>query len=249
MTALFSRGTVPSSLRVGAPGQDLPLVNASGHRGAGGDRFLIGKPRRSSLAAPARPRRASGSGPSASIHISTRVPAPPCDCPDPHRPGLPRETRTRCSNFLRSPAAARSIDVLPGRHPAGAEARQSTSVTTAMAVPHLLHQPPACSGLQVVTGFGLYARHEPPPGIPGSPPGVAPLMGGEMAVRQWHHAMLWFYVLFTMVHVYLVVYHDYVEGRGTTSLHGGRLEVHRAPAGRAAGQEVAPCWSSASATS
>lgn len=46
---------------------------------------------------------------------------------------------------------------------------------------------------------------------------VIPLMGGDFAVRQWHHAMMWFFVIFAMVHIYLVFYHDYIEGRGTTS--------------------------------
>ena len=56
---------------------------------------------------------------------------------------------------------------------------------------------------------------------------VVPLMGSEAVVRQWHHAMLWFYVLFVMVHVYLVFYHDYVEGRGTTSSMVGGWKFER----------------------
>jgi len=69
---------------------------------------------------------------------------------------------------------------------------------------------------QVATGFALYGPTS------GSVAGkafawVTPLMGSEQTVRQWHHGMLWFYLLFTLVHVYLVFYHDYIEGRGTTS--------------------------------
>ena len=56
---------------------------------------------------------------------------------------------------------------------------------------------------------------------------VIPLMGSEAVVRQWHHTMLWFYVLFTLVHVYLVFYHDYVEGRGTTSSMVGGWKFER----------------------
>ncbi len=34
--------------------------------------------------------------------------------------------------------------------------------------------------------------------------------------------LLWFFVLFTIVHVYLAFYHDYIEGRGTiSSIVGG----------------------------
>ena len=79
---------------------------------------------------------------------------------------------------------------------------------------------------QVLTGFALYAP------MSNSFLGwlsawVIPVMGGDFAVRQWHHAMLWFYVLFSMVHIYLVFYHDYVEGRGTTSSMVGGWKFER----------------------
>ena len=50
---------------------------------------------------------------------------------------------------------------------------------------------------------------------------IVPLMGGDFAVRQWHHMVMWFFIIFTMVHVYLVFYHDYVEGRGVISSMAG----------------------------
>ena len=56
---------------------------------------------------------------------------------------------------------------------------------------------------------------------------VVPVMGGDFAVRQWHHICMWFFVLFTMVHVYLVFYHDYVEGRATTSSMVGGWKFER----------------------
>ena len=56
---------------------------------------------------------------------------------------------------------------------------------------------------------------------------AVPLMGGDAAVRQWHHVMMWFFVVFTIVHVYLVFYHDYVEGRGTTSSMVGGWKFER----------------------
>jgi Ni/Fe-hydrogenase 1 B-type cytochrome subunit len=74
---------------------------------------------------------------------------------------------------------------------------------------------------QVATGFGLYAAMSEGP-IPNLFRWVVPLLGGDAAVRQLHHAMLWFFVLFTLVHVYLVAYHDHVEGRGiVSSMVGG----------------------------
>jgi len=79
---------------------------------------------------------------------------------------------------------------------------------------------------QALTGFALYGPMSR--SILGKLAAwVVPLMGSEMVVRQWHHAMLWFYVLFTLVHVYLVFYHDYVEGRGTTSSMVGGWKFER----------------------
>ncbi len=69
---------------------------------------------------------------------------------------------------------------------------------------------------QVFTGFALYSSMSDS-FLPGLFTWVVPLMGGDFAVRQWHHAFMWFFVVFTIIHVYLVVYHDYVEGTGTTS--------------------------------
>ena len=79
---------------------------------------------------------------------------------------------------------------------------------------------------QALTGFALYGPMSRT-FLGTAAAWIVPLMGGEMAVRQWHHAMLWFYVLFAMVHVYLVFYHDYVEGRGTTSSMVGGWKFER----------------------
>ncbi len=44
----------------------------------------------------------------------------------------------------------------------------------------------------------------------------------EMTLRFWHHATLWFFILFVITHIYLVIYHDYVEARGViSSIVGG----------------------------
>jgi Ni/Fe-hydrogenase 1 B-type cytochrome subunit len=73
---------------------------------------------------------------------------------------------------------------------------------------------------QSVTGFGLYAAMSTS-WLPQQFVWIVPLMGGDFAVRQWHHVMMWFFVIFSMVHVYLVFYHDYVEGRGVISSMAG----------------------------
>lgn len=81
---------------------------------------------------------------------------------------------------------------------------------------------------QVATGFALYGpmSHS----ILGRAfAWVSPAMGGDIDVREWHHAMLWFYALFTMTHLYLVFYHDYIEGRGTTSSMVGGWKFEKEP--------------------
>jgi len=74
---------------------------------------------------------------------------------------------------------------------------------------------------QILTGFALYSSMSSW-GFTKAFSWVVPLLGGDMAVRQWHHAAMWFFILFAMIHVYLVLYHDFVEGRGTmSSIVGG----------------------------
>lgn len=69
---------------------------------------------------------------------------------------------------------------------------------------------------QCVTGFALYSGMSHA-WLPRMFAWIVPMMGGDFAVRQWHHIFMWFFIWFVLVHVYLVFYHDYIEGRGTTS--------------------------------
>jgi Ni/Fe-hydrogenase 1 B-type cytochrome subunit len=74
---------------------------------------------------------------------------------------------------------------------------------------------------QAVTGFGLYAAMSAS-WLPRLFAWIVPLMGGDFAVRQWHHLAMWAFVVFAMIHVYIAFYHDYVEGRGViSSIMGG----------------------------
>jgi Ni/Fe-hydrogenase 1 B-type cytochrome subunit len=69
---------------------------------------------------------------------------------------------------------------------------------------------------QAVTGFALYSDMSGS-FFPWLFSWVTPLMGGDAIVRQFHHLAMWFFIVFVIIHVYLVFYHDFVEGRGTTS--------------------------------
>ncbi len=79
---------------------------------------------------------------------------------------------------------------------------------------------------QCFTGFALYSSMSSS-FLPRMFAWVIPAMGGDFAVRQWHHVFMWFFVVFVIIHVYLVFYHDYVEGRGTTSSMVGGWKFER----------------------
>lgn len=93
-------------------------------------------------------------------------------------------------------------------------------------------------GIQCLTGFGLYASMSNW-WLPRFFIWVPALLGGDILTRQVHHWTMWFFILFAVIHVYLVFYHDYVEGRGEISSMGGgwkfieeeafQKEEHRAP--------------------
>ena len=75
--------------------------------------------------------------------------------------------------------------------------------------------------LMIVTGFALYSNMSHAL-FPQFFNWITPLLGGDITVRIVHHTAMWVFVLFIMIHVYLVFYHDYVEGRGeTSSIVGG----------------------------
>ncbi|NOQ92571.1 MAG: Ni/Fe-hydrogenase, b-type cytochrome subunit [Flavobacteriaceae bacterium] len=70
--------------------------------------------------------------------------------------------------------------------------------------------------VQIFTGFGLYA---PTSGwwLPKLFAWVPDLFGGDAQTRFVHHISTWLFIIFTMIHVYLVFYHDWLEGRGESS--------------------------------
>jgi Ni/Fe-hydrogenase 1 B-type cytochrome subunit len=72
------------------------------------------------------------------------------------------------------------------------------------------------SAFQIVTGFALYAPMSDA-WLPQLWAWVVPAMGGDGNVRIWHHLVTWFFIVFSIVHIYLSVFHDYVEGEGEIS--------------------------------
>jgi Ni/Fe-hydrogenase 1 B-type cytochrome subunit len=74
--------------------------------------------------------------------------------------------------------------------------------------------------VQCLTGFGLYASMSDW-WFPNLFSWVPAMLGGDILTRQIHHWVMWFFIIFAFIHVYLVFYHDYVEGRGEISSMGG----------------------------
>ena len=74
--------------------------------------------------------------------------------------------------------------------------------------------------IMVLTGFALYSNMSMAY-FPGMFEWVTTLLGGDIIVRMVHHVAMWVFILFILVHVYLVFYHDYVEGHGEISSMGG----------------------------
>ncbi len=69
---------------------------------------------------------------------------------------------------------------------------------------------------QCLTGFGLYAAMSPS-WFPKLFSWFVPMVGGDMMARHIHHLLMWIFIIFSMVHIYLVFYHDYIERNGVTS--------------------------------
>jgi Ni/Fe-hydrogenase 1 B-type cytochrome subunit len=70
--------------------------------------------------------------------------------------------------------------------------------------------------VQIFTGFGLYAPTSSW-WLPKLFAWVPWVLGDEMTTRFVHHISTWLFIIFTLVHVYLVFYHDWLEGRGESS--------------------------------
>jgi Ni/Fe-hydrogenase 1 B-type cytochrome subunit len=80
---------------------------------------------------------------------------------------------------------------------------------------------------QVVTGFALYAPMSDA-WLPQLFAWVVPAMGGDGNVRIWHHLVTWLFIVFTLIHVYLSVFHEVVEAEGEiSSMVSGSKYFHR----------------------
>ncbi|WP_242084654.1 Ni/Fe-hydrogenase, b-type cytochrome subunit [Aestuariivivens sediminis] len=75
--------------------------------------------------------------------------------------------------------------------------------------------------VQIFTGFGLYSDMSDW-WLPDLFDWVVPLFGSDFMVRKIHHISTWLFILFVLIHLYLVFYHDWLDGRGeVSSMFGG----------------------------
>ena len=93
------------------------------------------------------------------------------------------------------------------------------------------------AAFSIVSGFALYSQMSAA-WFPSLFRWVIPLFGSEASLRFWHHSAMWGFILFIMVHVYLAIYEDYVDGHGAiSSMIGGWkfMDRHAVKAARAQG--------------
>ncbi len=72
------------------------------------------------------------------------------------------------------------------------------------------------TAFQITTGAALYAPMSTF-WLPHLFGWVSPLMGGDNLVRMWHHAFAWVFIIFSMIHLYLTIFHDMTESRSEIS--------------------------------
>ncbi len=69
---------------------------------------------------------------------------------------------------------------------------------------------------QVMTGLGLMADTSTW-WLPKMFHWIVPALGGDITARYIHHIFTWIFMAFVVIHVYLVLFHDYLEARGEAS--------------------------------
>jgi len=75
---------------------------------------------------------------------------------------------------------------------------------------------------QILTGLALYSESNPGGFWDHLVGWVIPLLGGAFGVRMWHHTFAWGFVIFAILHVYIVTFdsHQYRNGLITSMISG-----------------------------
>ena len=70
--------------------------------------------------------------------------------------------------------------------------------------------------IMIFTGFGMYAPTSEW-WLPDLFAWVPYVLGGDFNTRMIHHITMWLIIFITVIHIYLVLYHEWLEGRGEVS--------------------------------
>lgn len=78
---------------------------------------------------------------------------------------------------------------------------------------------------QIFTGFALFSESNPGGFWSYAAGWVIPLMGGSFQVRMWHHLLAWGFLVFGILHIYIVFYDglQYRNGLVTSMVSGEKF--------------------------
>ncbi len=82
--------------------------------------------------------------------------------------------------------------------------------------------------LQILTGLALYSESSPGGFWDTLVGWVIPLAGSSMAVRVWHHLFAWGFIVFSILHVYIVFYDGQLYRNGLISSMVSGYKFHEA---------------------
>jgi Ni/Fe-hydrogenase 1 B-type cytochrome subunit len=75
---------------------------------------------------------------------------------------------------------------------------------------------------EIITGLALYSENNPGGFWDRLVGWIIPLLGGSFGVRMWHHTLAWSFVVFAILHIYIVLFDSYQFKNGLiTSIISG----------------------------
>jgi Ni/Fe-hydrogenase 1 B-type cytochrome subunit len=75
---------------------------------------------------------------------------------------------------------------------------------------------------QILTGLALYSEDNPGGFWDKLVGWIIPLLGGSFRVHMWHHTLAWSFVVFAILHIYIVLFdsHQFRNGLITSIISG-----------------------------
>ena len=78
---------------------------------------------------------------------------------------------------------------------------------------------------QILTGFALYSENNPGGFWDKMVGWIIPLLGGSFRVHMWHHTLAWSFMVFGILHIYIVLFdsHQFRNGLLTSIVSGHKF--------------------------